>query len=84
MLLPVVLIAFCQESKRDGAVIQVCIFTAVVSARFLQQKALEAAAAKDAKDVVSLASNSFNSLNKKLIEKYKHIEALNAKYQQVS
>eukprot|EP00878_Enallax_costatus_P001917 GHUV01002079.1.p1 GENE.GHUV01002079.1~~GHUV01002079.1.p1 ORF type:complete len:237 (+),score=108.60 GHUV01002079.1:397-1107(+) len=47
-----------------------------------QQKALEATAAKDTKDVVMLATNSFNSLNKKLVEKYKHIEALNAKYQQ--
>lgn len=51
---------------------------------FLQQKSLEAAATKDAKDVATLATNSFNSLNKKLLEKFKHIEALNAKYQQVS
>jgi hypothetical protein len=49
----------------------------------VQHKALEAAVAKDAKDGSALASSTFASLNKKLSEKFKHIEALNAKYQQV-
>ncbi|WIA29527.1 hypothetical protein OEZ86_012027 [Tetradesmus obliquus] len=47
-----------------------------------QHKALEAAVAKDAKDGAALATSTFVSLNKKLSEKFKHIEALNAKYQQ--
>jgi hypothetical protein len=49
----------------------------------LQHKALEAAVAKDSKDGAALAGSTFASLNKKLSEKFKHIEALNAKYQQV-
>jgi hypothetical protein len=49
----------------------------------MQHKALEAAVAKDSKDGAALASSSFASLNKKLSEKFKHIEVLNAKYQQV-
>lgn len=50
----------------------------------IQHKALEAAVAKDLKDGTSLATTTFTTLNKKLSEKFKHIEALNSKYQQVS
>jgi hypothetical protein len=49
----------------------------------VQHKALEAAVAKDLKDGAALAGSTFASLNTKLSEKFKHIEALNAKYQQV-
>lgn len=48
-----------------------------------QQKSLEAAAAKDAKELGGLAANTFAGLSKKLNDKAKQMEALSAKYQQV-
>ncbi|KAF8073117.1 KAB1 [Scenedesmus sp. PABB004] len=47
-------------------------------------KALQAAAAKDMRDAAALAASTFGGLSKRLADKFKHIEALNAKYQQAS
>jgi hypothetical protein len=60
-----------------------CVSSLTHCVAAVQHKSLEAAVAKDAKDGATIASSTFASLNKKLSEKFKHIEALNAKYQQV-
>ena len=44
---------------------------------------MEAAAAKDLKDSKASSTATFNSLAKRLEEKYKQLDQLNKKYQQV-
>jgi hypothetical protein len=48
-----------------------------------QVKKMEAAAAKDLKDSKASSTATFNSLAKRLEEKYKQLDQLNKKYQQV-
>lgn len=49
----------------------------------MQAKQIEAAVAKDMKDTKALCTKAFNTITKKLEDKYHQMEELNKKYQQV-